>query len=167
MSSNLTHECPKCNATGKVQFRHIQNGVCFLCAGKGMVTKATCAGYLASQVRGDFNRVVRDDSPRQVNPNSPIRVEKEIKGLGKCDVLAYRGEDKGLFRFEWVYADDSFHGGHAGVSQAWVMVRVENGQVRFENGEHGDPLVSNGAIIFGLHTALRCLQRAHKRHGCG
>ena len=163
--TNLTHECPKCNATGKVQWRHIVNGVCFLCNGGGMVTKATCSGYLASQVRGDFNNVV-PAAPVKVNPDAPIRVTKEIKGLGLCDVTVYRGEDRGLFRFEWTYDDDSFYGGHAGCSQGWIYVRVQNGTVRFELNEDGDPLASNGAVHFGVDLALKYLQRAHKRHGC-
>lgn len=37
-----TFSCPKCNGTGRVSFKHIAKGRCFLCAGNGklVTTKA-------------------------------------------------------------------------------------------------------------------------------
>jgi RecJ-like exonuclease len=35
---NASYPCHKCNGTGFVAFRHIENGVCFTCAGSGQLS---------------------------------------------------------------------------------------------------------------------------------
>ena len=47
MAHNLTHTCPKCFGSGSVIFKHVENGVCFLCGGGKSVSEATAARWLA------------------------------------------------------------------------------------------------------------------------
>ena len=46
----LTHTCPKCAGVGAMPFRHIHNGICFLCNGAKAVTERTAARWLASEM---------------------------------------------------------------------------------------------------------------------
>jgi RecJ-like exonuclease len=34
-ATNVKLECPKCAGTGEVEFKHVANGVCFMCEGTG------------------------------------------------------------------------------------------------------------------------------------
>ena len=44
--------CPKCGGGQKIaQFKHVENGVCFLCNGAGVTDAATAAGLSASAAK--------------------------------------------------------------------------------------------------------------------
>lgn len=46
----LTHTCPKCAGVGTMPFRHIHDGVCFVCNGARAVTERTAARWLALEM---------------------------------------------------------------------------------------------------------------------
>ena len=52
MSAPLTHGCLRCSGTGRVQWKHIQAGICFACEGSGKVTEAQCKRQIVIAFRG-------------------------------------------------------------------------------------------------------------------
>ena len=76
--------CPKCGGGQKIaQFKHVENGVCFLCNGAGVTDAATAAGF----ERAALAAVVRDDRRSAPAPAPAQNVKSKPVQLG-LDFLA-------------------------------------------------------------------------------
>jgi len=53
--------CPRCNGLGRINcYKHVEDGICFLCEGKGTVTQHEYEQYITTQVKADNNRAKRN-----------------------------------------------------------------------------------------------------------
>lgn len=53
--------CPRCNGIGYINsFKHVEDGICFLCEGKGTITQHEYEQYITLQVKADNSRAKRN-----------------------------------------------------------------------------------------------------------
>ena len=118
MNATLTHTCPKCAGVGTMPFRHIHDGVCFLCNGAKAVTERTAARWLASEM-GPAPRVqVASNAPK-----APARPFKSVN-LGDFGTVRISRLDDGTFsaRGFQVASDD-------GCCDYFLFFAVKSGRV--------------------------------------
>ena len=130
----LTHTCPKCAGVGTMPFRHIHDGVCFLCNGAKAVTERTASRWLASQMDAAPRTQATDNAPK-----APARPSKSVD-LGRFGrVLISRLEDGTFTARDILVHDDSYDG--SGVDGYWLCFSIIGGRVKVD-AEH----IQNGLI---------------------
>lgn len=123
----LTHCCPKCAGTGAVPFRHVENGVCFLCNGAKAVTERVAASWLAAQL---------GPAPvAQATPNAaPARPSKTVTldGFGAVKIIRL---DDGTFNASGLRVVDY----EGEVHEYHLFFAVKNGRVTVDQDciQHG------------------------------
>ena len=141
-AANLTHTCPKCHGVGTLPFRHIQNGVCFLCAGAKRVTLATASRWLASE--SGFTGAVE---AKPAGPKAPPRPFKLVD-LGKFGTVRVVRLDDGSFSASGLRAGEG--------CDYFLRFTVSNGRVRVDSEHMQYGMVNHWrAAEKALQAALR------------
>ena len=146
MNATLTHTCPKCAGVGTMPFRHIHDGVCFLCNGAKAVSERTAARWLASEM---------GPAPRlQATANAPKAPAQPFKSvnLGDFGTVRISRMDDGTFTARNLLVTDS----DGDADSYWLRFSVVGGRVKVES-EH----IQNGMIPH-WRRAERALQAALK-----
>lgn len=139
-----TFECPKCFGAGYFRiFSHVEHGVCFLCGGARVATRAQISGWLRAQMGN--NAMPMDATAGTGGGDIISRKSVEIRGFGLCEIQRLTTNEDGEFV---VYVQ-----GANGSLPAWFDVR--NGKVKIN-------LTCDG-LIASKKDLESCLQLALKK----
>lgn len=72
--------CPRCNGLGRLNcYKYVEDGICFLCAGKGTVTQHDYEQYITAQIKADKNRAKRNARREAELKATAEKVDKQRK----------------------------------------------------------------------------------------
>mgnify|MGYP002409391791 CR=1 FL=1 len=72
--------CPRCNGLGRLNcYKHVEDGICFLCAGKGTITQYDYEQYITAQIKADKNRAKRNAKREAELKATAKKIDKQRK----------------------------------------------------------------------------------------